>query len=1174
MSPSPGIFGTFVRRPVGVAVITLTLALLGILCYLRLPLEMLPGGVQGTNFTVWISHPGSSPQENADKVARPIEEQLRTLPDLDEVFSRSSQGSVRLRVRFNSDGDADLFRAELRDRIERARGELPDTVQDIRIWANGDGDMPVMFFAITARERTQELDQLIENHVQRRLEAVDGVSRVQVWGLLSDGIFIWLDEQKVTAARLNIGDLIRRLSSDNFAKPMGEVTDGNRRYLLRSDMRFQTLQDVEQYPVGNGLVLADVGRVSRAKSVGERLTRINGRLAFWGMIQKESDANVVEVSERIDAAIDEIRSDPALAGEVGIEKRFDQAEFIRNSLDQLQSTAMWGGGFAVLILFMFLRRWRTTLVVALSIPISVLLALVWEYFGGGTFNVMTMTGLTLALGMLVDNSVVVIESIARQRQLGKRGAEAAAAGVRDVGLAVFMATLTTVCVIVPMVLLIEQRQLKIFLVTIFRPLSIALISSLLVALVFIPAMASLVAGERSPMISRVGAFWARLEAWPVRGLAWVLGSVRWVLVGGVWIVHRCVRAFVVVLAPLRIVVAVAIIAMTIRSTTGMATEQTDPFQLGLRGESSTGTIVTAVILGLVAYFGLGRWRNRPRQGPLMPTRVPLEGASVMSWLSSANNAMVGWALNHRTLGSAVIATTFFLFVPVMAQVKFASVDNEEGRSEIEVEVHLENGFTLWETSQEMARYEKVLEAHREELGFDSLIVRYGSRRAELGVAWKERMGRAELEVYRQRLREILPTFPGHELQFTAQQELGTADAISVHFQLRGPDADTLAVLGEEAKQILEKVPGLSDVRMSLDDSPEEVQIEIDREMAFDLGIDSNTAVQNISWALRGVMLPRFQERGREVPFIIEYDSEEVAGLGTVQDLNVWNGENRIALAAITDMTFATAPRSIRRFNGAATFYVQATVDSPSRMAQRSREGYDALESELPLPRGFEYGRDQSRFRENDAQLRQLKAAGGLSIVLVILLMAILFESLVLPLSVLVTIGFALSGAFVALAVTKVQADFVSFFGLLLLVGLVVNNGIVLVDKIHRLRVDDGLDRRTAVIRGAEARVRPILMTAMTTIFGLLPMALSRAPGMSIDYQALAVCMIGGLTCSTLFTLWGVPLAYTLFDDLGRHVRWTLHSATSRVRVAIDPVDPQPSRQRDEDAAAALWPPGA
>jgi hydrophobic/amphiphilic exporter-1 (mainly G- bacteria), HAE1 family len=1174
MNPSPGIFGTFVRRPVGVAVITLTLALLGILCYFRLPLEMLPGGVQGTNFSVWVSHPGSSPQENAEKVARPIEEQFRTLPDLDQVFSRSSQGSVMLRVRFNSDGDSDLFRAELRDRIERARGELPDTVQDISIWANGDSDLPVMFFAITANKRTQELDQLIEQRVQRRLEAVDGVSRVQVWGLLSDGIYIWLDEEKVTAARMDIGDLIERLSSDNFAKPMGEVTDGNRRFLLRSDMRFGSLEDVERYPVGNGLVLSDIGRVSRAKSVGERLTRINGRLAFWGMVQKESDANVVEVSDRIDAAIAEIRSDPRLIGEVGIEKRFDQAQFIRNSLDQLQSTAMWGGGFAVLVLFMFLRRWRTTLVVALSIPISVLLALVWEYFGGGTFNVMTMTGLTLALGMLVDNSVVVIESIARQRQLGLRGARAAAAGVRDVGLAVFMATLTTVCVIVPMVLMIEQRQLKIFLVTIFRPLSIALISSLLVALVFIPAMASLVAGERPKVISRLGSTWARVEAVPVRGLAWIIGSVRWVFVGSVWLTHRCVRAFVVVLAPVRIVVALAIITLTVWTTSSMATEHSDPFQLGLQSESGTGTLVLAVILGMVAFFGLGRWRNRSRQGPLMPTRIPLEGTSVMGWLGSANNSMVSWALSNRTLGSVVIATVFFLFVPVMGTVEFADISNEDGRSEIEIDVRLESGFTLWETSQEMQRYEKVLDSHKDELGFDSLIVRYGRRGGELGVAWETRMDRVELEKYRRRLREILPIYPGHELRFSRQQELGNADSVSVHFQLRGPDADELAELGELAKLVLKKVPGLTDVRTSLDESPEEVQIAIDREMAFDLGIDSNTAVQNISWALRGVQLPRFQERGREVPFIIEYDKDKVSGLGTVQDLNVWNGESRIALAAITDMTFASAPRSIRRLNGSATFYVQATIDTPSRMAQRSREGYDALESELPLPRGFSFGRDQSRSRENEAQLRQLKAAGGLSIVLVILLMAILFESLVLPLSVLVTIGFALTGAFVALSVTRVQADFVSFFGLLLLVGLVVNNGIVLVDKIHRLRVEDGLDRRTAVIRGAEARVRPILMTALTTIFGLLPMALSQAPGMSIDYQALAVCMIGGLTCSTLFTLWGVPLAYTLFDDLGRHVRWTMHSGTSRKRIQIDPVDPPNRKRQDEDATAPLRPPGS
>ena len=272
-----GVFGTLVDRPVGLFVIFATLIVVGLIAYARIPLQLLPSGIQGTRLGLWVNHPGSSAAENEEKVTRPLEEQIRTLPNLKDFFSRSGEGSVFMRIAFNGTADMDLAKAELRDRIERARPLMPDTVDRIMVFQNDDGDPPIMFFAILVEERTTDMDYLVEHEIQRRFEAVDGVSRVQIWGVLDDSVRILLDEDRVRAMRLDIGGLIQRLAQDNFAEPMGEVTDGGRRFLLRSDMRFESLEEIADYPIGDGLRVRDVASVEKVKTVRDWLTRIDGK---------------------------------------------------------------------------------------------------------------------------------------------------------------------------------------------------------------------------------------------------------------------------------------------------------------------------------------------------------------------------------------------------------------------------------------------------------------------------------------------------------------------------------------------------------------------------------------------------------------------------------------------------------------------------------------------------------------------------------------------------------------------------------------------------------------------------------------------------------------------------------------------------------------------------------
>ena len=1146
----PGLYATLVDRPIGLLVIFVTLLVIGTIAYLRIPLQLLPSGIQGTRLSVWVNHPGSSAAENEEKVARVLEDQIRTLPDLESVFSRSGEGSVMLRVAFTGAADMGLAKAELRDRIERARPLLPDSVDRINVWSHDDGDPPVMFFALLVSERTQDMDYLVEHLVQRRLEAVDGVSRAQIWGLLDDSVRILLDEDRVKAARLDIGPLVGRLRQDNFAKPMGEVTDGGRRFLLRSDMRFRSFEEIEDYPIGNGMRLSDVAHIERVKTVRDRLTRIDGRDAYYGMVQKESTANVVEVAHGLEQAIARLEVDPKLAGRVSVEVFFDQARFIQTSLDQLKRTAIWGGGLAVLVLFAFLRRVRMTLCVALSIPVSALLAIAWENFTGGSFNVLTMTGLTLGIGMLVDNSVVVIENIARFKGQGHSGRAAAVLGVRDVGLAIALATLTSVVVFLPLIFMGQNPQVRTMMEALGVPLCVSLLFSLMVALVFLPVIAARILGRRPRWVERASERAQPLARLPVRILGGAVVLVRGTGHALLSAAFRAERVAIAVLFRLRWPLAAGMVSLALLRLTalpglgalgarvealGIPTAGADAALAGVVGVSLAALVAAGMLI-----VGVPRWRARTAGPPIRPARLAPRGNSILDWVSQGNHALLEWTMDNRLLASSLAVGAFLTVLVPISNMTIAAFGQDKDTTEIQIRVDMEDNFTLEETSEEFDRYERLLNEYRDDFGFAHVVSRFRAGGGEIELRWDERQDPETLERYRDVLRAELPKLAGHELLFSREQEMDVASRQYVHFQLRGPRADSLERFGVKAVEILRGVPGLSDVSSALEEAPEQVQLLLDKDTAYAYGVTSDIALQSVSWALRGAALPRYQEEGREVPFFIEYDDAATAGLDTLRDLEVWTIEGPVPLAAFAKFEFQRGRRMIYRWNGQTTFSIQARVSDPNRQGELVEAGYLALEA-LDLPRGFTLGRDQSFLARRQEEFTEMRSAMVLSVVLVFLLMGILFESTALPLSVLTTIPFAVLGAMWTLFLTGTVMDSVGWIGIIILVGVVVNNGIVLIDKIHRTR-RAGRPRRDAVLEGAAARVRPILMTALTTIFGLLPMALGSAPRDGIDYRALAVCVAGGLAAATFFTLWIVPLAYTLVDDMTVKSRWLLRRA--------------------------------
>jgi HAE1 family hydrophobic/amphiphilic exporter-1 len=459
---------------------------------------------------------------------------------------------------------------------------------------------------------------------------------------------------------------------------------------------------------------------------------------------------------------------------------------------------------------------------------------------------------------------------------------------------------------------------------------------------------------------------------------------------------------------------------------------------------------------------------------------------------------------------------------------------DENTGRINLQVELEDNFTLAQAEREMSFYEEFFEARRSEFNFEHLANRFDARGGRISLYWEEPLARERYAEVENRIRRELVAPPGHKARLWSDDGAAVVRSKTMlAFRLVGQDSEELERLAAQGVKLLERIPGLEGVKYGEDDSGAlgQVRVVFDPDIAQGLGISAESALRNIAWSLRGWQLPRYQEDGREIPLIIELDEEEVAGLSTLRELSVFNGSSAVPLSSFAQFEFGRGERQIFRRNGQVSATIQARVADPLRQKELSDLGYATLK-QLDLPRGYSIGDEDLVSTRQEEELKELMAALALSTVLVYVLMAILFESLVLPVSVMFTVPYAIVGSFWTLYATGTTMDSVGWIGIIILVGVVVNNGIVLIDCVQRMR-NEGLERDEAVVVGCARRIRPVLMTAMTTVIGLIPTAIAEPSSDGIDYRALATCVGGGLAFATVFTLWVVPLAYTVLDDLSR-----------------------------------------
>ncbi len=1019
MSSRSSIIARIIRKPITVLMLFLSLIGTGVIAYLKIPVNLFPEGFAESAVTIWIPSPDSSPLENEDKITRPVEEAIRSIPGVKSIGSQSGGFGSEIYVEFGHRVDIDLAYAEVRDRIERIRHNFPDKADRYYCYRfNLDTDLPVLGLAVMYDDTIANPFTLAENIIQNRLEGVNGVARTEVMGLIDEAVRVFLDPAKVQGHKVNLYDLIMRMSTDNFSRPAGRVMDGGRRYNLRVESRYRNLVEVEQFPVSDYLKIKDIGTVERGYTYRDWVARVNGKDALIFFISKESQKNTVQVCSDILAEIEALKKDSRLEGfEFNI--FFDQKEIIESSLRTLKTSMAWGGLFALIVLFFFLRHLGATFIVALSIPTSIMIALVVVFFAGHTINILSLSGFTLALGMLVDNAIVATENIFRRKSDGLPPAEASARGAGEIGTAILMATLTTIVVFLPLIFIPEDKNLRLVLGEIGLPISFSLLASLLSALAFIPLATTYLVRWKDMNAANAPAF-------------------------------------------------------------------------------------------LLAYRSRGK-------------------------LAVLYEKTMGWILEHR-FGAVFIAFLIFSSTQPARQMVKPALEEGGGDARLTVRVDLPDNFTLEEANRTFRKLEAFTDTKKDEYKIDLYVSIFSKRSGRLQYHLLKDADFDFRKELPKKIEEELPRLAG----VTYDLEIEGADTNRKDFRIEitGPDSRRLADIAFELKTRLKNISEITNVRTDIEKGRDEVRIEVNRELAGKFDVAPEVLRGTVAWGLGGQRLPDYTGDGDEIRMQIEYEEVPIESLEMIRNMFITSNKGaQIPLSSLARLAVGRGPTTIVRKDGKTTMGITATRLSDN-VYTISRKVTEVMET-FDFPRGYSWT-EKGGFRQYEEKVSDIKYAFTLSVTLVFILMGILFESFILPLSVLLSIPFAFTGSMWLLATTGIPLDVNGMVGFILLAGIVVNNAIVLIDHINRLR-RSGLPRTEAIIRGGRERLRPIMMTALTTICGLLPMAMptlfSPGEGESVfPYRSLAVVVLGGLALSTFFTVFIVPLTYTLLDDLGKVIK--------------------------------------
>ena len=1026
-----------VYRPIFTSMLTLIVIILGGISLMRLPIDLMPD-ITFPTLSVSTSYDGAGPQEMEELVTRPIEDAMSAVPGVEEVSSSSSEGNSRVRISFVWGTDLDAAANDVRDRLDRVIGRLPDDANRPQLRKFDLAAFPVLIMGASSNLDPVQLRQLIDDQVKYRIERVAGVAAVDVRGGLDREIHVNLYSDKIKALGLPLDMILNQIRKENVNVAGGTIVRGNLEVLVRTPGEYANLDELKSTVItvrdGAPLRLDEIAEVKDAWQRVTRIIRINGRPGVSMSVNKQSGTNTVDVARGILKEVERINND---IPQINLLPIINTADYIERAISNVGRTALYGGCLAILVLLLFLRNIRSTVIIATAIPISVVATFALMYFAGFTLNIMTLGGLALGIGMLVDNAIVVLENIFRLRESGQDAHQAAVDGSEEVTTAIIASTLTTLAVFLPLVFVRGMAGVM------FRQLSFvigfALLCSLGTALTLVPMLtakllagsAKLLAGSKPP---------------PAKGTN-----------------TKGTDANGVDAAPVR------------RSTTGGVRESYRRF--------------------------------------------------------------LHIALDHRFL---VILTIVLVFTGSLALIPLVGVElmptSDEG--EVRVNTEMEIGTRLEVLEVKMLELERRIRELIPEI--KSMMVRMGGShwRASGGHEGRFRIALKSLgertrssEEIAADLRLKLGDIPGMKMRIRAGGGLfifrrmsSSTDKIEV--QVLGHDLQTALVLAGRVKDAIEKVDGVTDAKLSREAGTPEELVLIDRQKAADLGLNVSRVANMLQTVLSGTRTGNYRERGDEYAIRVQLKDGDRMELQDILDLTITGGDGQpVVLRNVVKTVSERGPVEIERLDRERVITVNANIadrDMGSIVTDISRSL-----KRIPVPRGFaiNFG---GEFEEQQKAFRELMLSLVLAVVLVFMVMACQFESLRDPFVVMFSVPMAAIGVILMLLITGTTLNVQSFIGCIMLAGIVVNNAILLVDHTNLLRRRDGLPLREAIEEAGQRRLRPILMTATTTILAMVPMAIGVGEGGDVQ-AAMARSVIGGLMSATVITLVIIPVMYSIFE---------------------------------------------
>jgi HAE1 family hydrophobic/amphiphilic exporter-1 len=1004
--------------------VVLIAVILGVISLLRLPVDLMPD-ISYPTLSISCNYENASPEEIEELITRPIEEAMSAVPGAEEVTSISMEGRGTVRVTFAWGTDLDAAANDIRDRLDRVIPRLPDDADRPRLRKFDLANFPILILGISSKLDPVQLRLIIEDQVKYRLERVPGVAAVDIWGGLEREIHVNLNPDKVKALGLPLNQIIDRIREGNINIPAGTIDHGNLEITVRTSGEYTDLDQIRDTVVAIRenvpIQLSEIADVEDSWRKVTRIVRVNGEPGLRLSVNKQSGKNTVEVARGVHKELERIALD---IPQIVIIPIIDTSDYIQKSIANVGSSAVYGGILAVLVLLLFLRNFPSTVIIATAIPVSIIATFALMYFGGFTLNIMTLGGLALGIGMLVDNAIVVLENIYRMRESGQSSEQAAIHGTEEVSSAIVASTLTTMVVFLPLIFVrgmsgVMFKQLSIV-------VSFSLFCSLAVALTVVPMLS------------------ARILPAPDKG-------------------------------------------KSLKETLGQ--------------------------------------------------RIFRISSRIFVLLETNYKHILHLALSHRAL---VVVAALVLFGSSLALIPLIGVELMPSADESEVRVtgEMQVGARLDVLNAKFNKIEAIVRDSVPEI--ENVVTRVGgsswrgtgAHTGQVRIALKPQSQRSRSsEQIADHLREKLTNIPGVLIRTRAGQGLfllrmGSTDADKVEVEVRGHNLDVADELARQVKKIVENVEGITDAKVSRESGrPEEVVI-IDRQKAADMKLTVSDIANALQTIISGTQARNFRQLGDEYVIRVKIKEAEKMNLKDILDLTLTNFDGQaVVLRNVVQIKPRSGPVLVQRKDQERVVIVSANI-SGRDMGSVLSDIREKLRS-VPAPQGFSIllGGD---YEEQQEAFRELLLSCFLALVLVYMVMACQYESLRDPFVVMFSVPLAAIGVTIMLFVTATTFNVQSFIGCIMLGGIVVNNAILLVDHTNLLRRKASMSLRDAIAEAGKRRLRPILMTAMTTITGLIPLALGLREGGEAQ-APMARAVIGGLLSSTLITLVFVPVIYSIFE---------------------------------------------